>query len=73
MTWIHWYTGLGAVMMTVVMGYHLVYQSCKRSTGYHVFEAAACWLFWPLLLVVGIVGGIRIATRDRCDHDSEEK
>lgn len=73
MAWIQWYIGVGAVVMTLVMGVHLKYQECSRSTRYHVIEALVLWLVWPILIVIGVSGGVWIHKKTHQDHDSEER
>ncbi len=68
MTWLHWYAGIGAVIMIAIMWYHFAYQPCKRSNLYHLFEALVLFLLWPLILVIGIVAGIARAREHAHDE-----
>ena len=69
LAWLHWYAGIGAVMMIAGMAYHMKYQECSRPPIYHLFESLVLWLLWPVILVMGIMYGI--ARVREHDHDDE--
>lgn len=52
------YLGLGSLVMTLFMGYHLKNQKCGRSTAYHIIEAMLGALLWPLYVLFAVGAGI---------------
>ena len=69
LAWLHWYAGIGAVMMIAGMWFHMKYQECSRSEAHHLLESLVLWLLWPLL-VVGVILVVIVRLREH-GHDDQ--